>query len=294
MRQRLAVRRPEQLEQPRRRDHRLDAAAVAAAADLAVLADLDVADLPGDAAGAAVQPAAEDDPGTDAAGDLEVDHVVAAARAALVQLGERAEVGVVVGVHGYAEPPLELLAGQQPLPARHDPGPDPGGASVQRGAGTHIPTACSSVGSRPLLRGQRRTMAAARSSTSAPWASTSTSAWSSASTAPSRSATATRTWPWPTSTPATPPAGALSRTSTGGRPLPPLCGRARSSVSVTWPARISSATRLETVVRDSPLARTRSARLIGPSPARRPRTARWLAARSRSRAPELGMAVSLG
>ena len=55
------------------RDHRLEAAAVAAAADLAVLADLDVTDLAGDAAGAAVQPAAEHDPGADAAGDLQVD-----------------------------------------------------------------------------------------------------------------------------------------------------------------------------------------------------------------------------
>ena len=64
-----------------------------------------------------------------------------------------------------------------------------------RGAGTHIPTACSSVASRPLCPVRDRTMAAVRSRTSAPWASTSTRAWSSASTAPSRSAIATRTWP---------------------------------------------------------------------------------------------------
>ena len=76
-------------------------------------------------------------PGADAAGELQVDDVVPAAGAALVQLGERAEVGVVVGVHGYAEPSLELLAGQQPLPARHDAGPDPGGPPVQRGRDAH-------------------------------------------------------------------------------------------------------------------------------------------------------------
>ena len=67
-------------------------------------------------------------------------------------------------------------------------------------------------------------------------------------------------------------AGVLSATSSGGRPLPPLCGRPRSSVSTTSPARIRSATRLETVVRERPVPRARSARLIGPSPASSPAT----------------------
>ena len=76
------------------------------------------------------------------------------AGAALVQLGERAQVGVVVGVHGYAEPSLQLLAGQEPLPARHDARPDPGGPPVQRGRDAHPDG--PQVGQVELaLRGQR-------------------------------------------------------------------------------------------------------------------------------------------
>ena len=86
----------------------------------------------------------------------------------------------------------------------------------------------------------------------APCGSASVSSSISASTCALRSETATRTWPWPMSTPATPPGRRASATSSGGRPLPPLYGVPRSSVSTTSPASSSSVTRLETVVRDRP------------------------------------------
>ena len=79
------------------------------------------------------------------------------------------------------------------------------------------------------------------------------------------------------------PDGVVSATSSGGRPLPPLWGRPRSVVSTTCPWAISSPTRLETVVRDRPVPRTRSARLIGPSTDSRVVIARRLLSRSRSR-----------
>ena len=149
----VVVRRLQQPDQPRRRDDGLEAAAVAAAAHLAVLADLHVADLAGDAAGAAVQPPAEHDAGAEAAGHLDVEHVAGAAGHAVVELGQGAEVGVVVGVDGQAEPALELLA-RAAGPA--SPGRIPVLTLADRrssGAGTHMPTACRSVRAQP--RGRR-------------------------------------------------------------------------------------------------------------------------------------------
>ena len=98
-----------------------------------------------------------------------------------------------------------------------------------------------------------------------------------------RSETATRTWPCPMSTPATPPGRTASATRRGGRPLPPLYGVPRSSVSITLPFSSSSPTRLETVVRDNPDPRARSARLWGPPEPRSAVIARRLELRSWAR-----------
>ena len=113
--------------------HHLQAAAVAAAADRAALVDEHVAELAGGAAGAAVQLAAEDEAGADAAGDHEVDRVARADPGAERDLGERAEVRVVVEVHVQAEPRAELVGRPHAGPAGQDlAGVDGAGGDVDR------------------------------------------------------------------------------------------------------------------------------------------------------------------
>ena len=73
----------------------LEAAAVAAAADLAVSVDRGVPDLARGAAAAAEQSPADHVPGADPGGELQVDHLEQP-RPAPQSLGERAEAGVVV------------------------------------------------------------------------------------------------------------------------------------------------------------------------------------------------------
>src|SRR5256885_1337038 len=79
-----------------------------AAANRPVLVDQHVADLAGGAARAAVQAAAEDQPGADARREHQVDHLAGVAPGAEHRLGESAEIGVVVDVHRQPEAPLEL------------------------------------------------------------------------------------------------------------------------------------------------------------------------------------------
>ena len=79
----LAVAAAQHLEQRAGRGRGLQAAAVAAAADRALGVDEHVAELAGHPAPAAVQPAAEDQPGADARGHLEVDEVGRAAAGAV-------------------------------------------------------------------------------------------------------------------------------------------------------------------------------------------------------------------
>ena len=75
---------------------RLEAAAIAAAADDAVRVHLDVTDLAGEAGGAVVEAPADDEPGADAGAEADVDDVGEAAAGAEGRLGERAQVRVVV------------------------------------------------------------------------------------------------------------------------------------------------------------------------------------------------------
>ena len=114
----VAVAAAQHLEQRAGRGGRLEAAAVAAAADGALGVDEDVAELAGHAAGAAVEPPAEDQPRADAGRELEVDEVRRAASRAVGQLGQRAEVRVVVDADRDVEPPPHLLAGGHADPAR--------------------------------------------------------------------------------------------------------------------------------------------------------------------------------
>ena len=80
--------------------HRLDAAPVAAAAErVAGVGDLDVAEVAGGALGAAVDVAADDDPGADAGGDLDVEQVVDASQPAVAVLPQGHHVHVVVDEH---------------------------------------------------------------------------------------------------------------------------------------------------------------------------------------------------
>ena len=157
------------------------------------------------------------------------------------------------------------------------------------GAGTHMPTAQSWSRAIPAARSVVRTMVAARSRVCGPCWSTSTGSRTSPSVVPLPSATTTCTWWWPTSTPATTPGGVARATSSGGRPLPPLCGRPRSVVATTTPDATRSLTRVLTVVRDRPVRRARSARLIGPPAASAAVMARRFCSRSRARDPEIAM-----
>src|SRR5215218_9055423 len=79
-----------------------------------------------------------------------------------------------------------------------------------------------------------------------------------------RSATATRRWLWPKSTPSAAPAELSNESRIGGRPPCSPCASPCSARSTTRPSDWSSETRLETVERERPVRRAISARLILP------------------------------
>jgi hypothetical protein len=81
----------------------LEAAAAPAPAQRALVVEREVADLPGGAGAAPEQRVVDDQPGTDAGGDLHEDHVRMTLAGAVPVLGERPEVGVVVDLHVAAE-----------------------------------------------------------------------------------------------------------------------------------------------------------------------------------------------
>ncbi len=111
-----------QLDERARARQRLEAAALAAAADRALLLDDRVADLAGHPCRSVEQPAVHDQPGADAGRDLQVGGVAAAGRRAPVELGQRAEVGVVVHVDRQLEPRRERLRRSDSHPAGQDRG----------------------------------------------------------------------------------------------------------------------------------------------------------------------------
>ena len=116
----------------------LQAAAVGAAADRAVLVDDRVADLAGGAADADVEPAAEHEARADAGRELEVDHVLDAVAGAPDVLGQRAEVRVVVDADGQVEAVAHRARGRDPDPAGQDRGrADRAGVGVDRARQAH-------------------------------------------------------------------------------------------------------------------------------------------------------------
>ena len=241
---------------------RLQAAAVAAAADRAGGVGEHVADLARDAVEAPIRSAPEDEPGADAGGDAHVDQVVDAAGGAEDLLAEGADVGVVLELHGDAEARLHLGRRADAVPAGEDPlGGDLARRSVDRRREAHA-DAEEPVGARcPRHAGSRaRARRRGRGSPSAAW-STSAGDQSSATSSPERSQIATRMCSWPKSSPTAKPAPGTSESSTGGRPVgrgPSPFPASRSSTTPAWP---SSSTSAETVARERPVQRARSVRL---------------------------------
>ena len=92
---------------PRARGIGLEVTGMAAAAGGAAEADRDVAELAGEAAGAAEQPPAGDDAAADPGRDGEVDELVAAAAGAEGALGEGGDVGVALDRDRQAEVALQ-------------------------------------------------------------------------------------------------------------------------------------------------------------------------------------------
>ena len=99
-------------------DVHLQAAAVPAAADGALVVDRRVPDLARGADAAVEHLAAEHEPAADAVRGAHVDDVLLAAGGAEADLRERAEVGVVVDVHRQAEPLAEQLRAPRHRPSR--------------------------------------------------------------------------------------------------------------------------------------------------------------------------------
>src|SRR4051794_3113016 len=156
---------------------------------------------------------------------------------------------------------------------------------VRRSTGPGRPIPAPSTRSRgtPASARTAATSAAARSSASSARWSTSSASSRSARTVEDRSATATRRWEWSKSMPTAAPADGSSASSMPGRP-----GRERSSPrSVTSPRSTRSATRLETVERESPVARARSARLAVPARRRASTSRARLPSRRASSAPSV-------
>ena len=94
---------------------RLEAAGRAAVAERAVRVDRDMPELAAVAVGAAEGLAADEDPAADADLGEHADEVVEIAGDALPVLGERGEVGLVVGVHGEPREPGGDLARNRDL-----------------------------------------------------------------------------------------------------------------------------------------------------------------------------------
>ncbi len=87
------------------RDLCLQAASAAAAADVAVFIDDDMAEFAGDTAGTAKNLSVDSDAQSDADGKKDIECDAAMLRCAVNALCEHAEIGVVVHVDGQAEAP---------------------------------------------------------------------------------------------------------------------------------------------------------------------------------------------
>src|SRR5207248_8344021 len=93
---------------------RLQAAPVAAVTQRAVLVDGGVPDLTGGPTDAVVETAVDDQAGPDAAGGLDVDHVLRPLGGADRELGERTQIGVVVDLDRQTELLLHLVPDPNP------------------------------------------------------------------------------------------------------------------------------------------------------------------------------------
>src|SRR5205085_4556185 len=87
-------------------------------------------DLPGQPDGAAMEPTAQHQTGAHAAGELDVEEVGDAAAGAVLVLGHRAEVGVVVDGDRESQATAQLVGRGELVPARQDRLVDPGRPSV--------------------------------------------------------------------------------------------------------------------------------------------------------------------
>ena len=143
------------------RGDRLEAAAVAAAANGALGADADVAELACEAGDAAMEPAVDHDAGADARRDHHVDDVREAAAGAERELGESAEVRVVVDRDVEVEPRRELARRRSARPSR---------------AGSPSSRRCRRARSAPRAPSRRRPRATRSMPASASTASTSSAA----------------------------------------------------------------------------------------------------------------------
>jgi hypothetical protein len=153
--ERLAERPLEHADERLRRGHRLQAAAVSAAADVAVLLNRDVADLAGGPARAAQHLAVCDQARADARRDLQVHERRGAAAGAPERLGARPEIRVVVHVDRELEPVLDVLKHPHALPSGEDRRrADRPGARMER-PGEADPDA-ERVGPRRARLGERR------------------------------------------------------------------------------------------------------------------------------------------
>ena len=124
----------EEREQRRAAGVRLEAAAVAAPADRAVLVDRDVPDLTGLAVDAAEQVAADDESGADRVADADEDGRRSRAGAALARLGEACEVRLAVDEDRAADAGGQALGDVDAFPAAQQPGGrHHAGARIDRG-----------------------------------------------------------------------------------------------------------------------------------------------------------------
>ena len=155
------------------------------------------------------------------------------------------------------------------------------------GPGRPMPAPITWSSERPASSRTSAIRPAAASSACSAAVSTSRSARRSASTVEERSATATRRWRWPKSTPSAAPAVAVSRSSVGGRPRPGRSGRGSTSLSTTMRRSCSSLISVVIVVRERLVMRIRSPRLTLPSRRSASTTRRRFARRSDSREPPL-------
>src|SRR4051812_11370069 len=156
-----------------------------------------------------------------------------------------------------------------------------------------IPTPMTSDAPSPVsVRRSSTSAAAASSAPSASW-STSSGRIASASTVRERSETAAWMRSWPKSMPTTAPAERSSESRVGGRPVAMLAGASGSECSTISPWAWRSATRLDTVERDSPVTRAISARLAVPRSRRVSTTRRRLSSRNDSSDPVLTPVATL-